>query len=180
MAIIKEYGCKKCGPFEALAAVCPRCGKAETVTRQFRTAPGINRGATVRGSARGIDRILAREFENQGIVNFRNDGGIGRPEFKRRHIARINEQFPGTYATGFGGAQTPPITAGFVDGGMTNPQLPGGLSIQNLQVDGRPFNIPDSQHILAPANGRIGGPPNELLKRTQVAGRTDNKGRQIT
>ena len=96
MAVLKEFTCgdEDCAKeFESIVPVCPYCGA--NAKRAFRTAPGINMGATVPGSAKKIDRMLEGEFKRQGISNFSNCQGENKVTWARR-VSRLGS---GSYAT---------------------------------------------------------------------------------
>ena len=170
MAVLKEYTCRKCGhEFEAFVPVCAKCGYDSKDNRAFRPAFGINGGDATANSARRIDRILENEFARQGISDFSNRGGINRVEYQR-----LRSRAPGVYATPMPGVETPPIAAGFVKGGLSNPDL-GGLT-----QEGRPWSPPaDGAGVSARYAGQPVQRPNQLAARTRVVGRTDNRGNQI-
>jgi hypothetical protein len=171
MAITKEWHCECGRDFEAAAPVCPRCGRE--AKRAFRTPVGINGGRTNYGSAKRIDGILEAEFKRQGISNFSNAGGINRVEY-----ARLVESHPGVYSSSLSGAPAQPaISAQFVKGGLSNPQLAREMA---FQVDGTPWRAPvDDAGVMVRPGTKVGRGSPELLERTFSAGRTDNKGNQI-
>lgn len=181
MAVLKEYTCRKCGHnFEGFVPVCAKCGYESEDNRTWRTAPGINGGHATANSARRLDRIMENELTRQGVSNFSNRGGINKVEYKR-----LRQKAPGVYATPFGGAQTPPIQAGFVSGGLQNPNLKNQVS---FQVDGQSWLPPsDSGGIQVNQPGQkvrggppiIDGKPQTLASKTWIAGRTDERGNQI-
>lgn len=144
MPVIKEFRCLAAGcgaDFESLVPVCEHCGSRE-VKRVFLTPPGINGGATTRGSAKAIDNLLAREFAKQNIADFSNCRGENRVRYKRR-VAELGR---GVYGTAAGGMAQPPIKA-FIGApgdfsqpardplgyGLNSGALPSGLPFQNVQ-----------------------------------------------
>lgn len=65
--ILKEWKCAEHGPFECSDAICPEMGcMSESVTREFRTAPGI-KSRMVQQHERGIRALSDR----MGGANFR-------------------------------------------------------------------------------------------------------------
>lgn len=166
MAIVKEWSCECGKDFEAVASVCPKCGR--DARRAFRTPVGINGGRNTRGSARGIDGILEAEFARQGISNFSNADGINKVEYQHR--------FPGVYSSQSSGAPAQPaISAMFVKGGLSNPQVS-----KNFVQDGASWTPPtDDAAVMAPPGARVGSDGSALLERTHIAGRTDSKGNQV-
>lgn len=168
--VIKEFTCsdEDCGAeFEALVPVCPYCGAA--ASRAFRTAPGVvtNKGRPT-GKAKAMDKMLQREFDRQGISNFSNVGGENRISWARR----VNQKFPGVYASDAQGIPQPPIRAYM---GKANdfsslrcPQHPGsslaneyGFDPATLSQEGRPWNL---RQVDSKAGNEFGTPDESAFK----------------
>ena len=146
MAVTKEWKCGCGKEFEALAGVCPRCGKE--AHRAFRTPVGIAGGSRERGSARSIDAIVEAEFARQGISNFKSGGGgVNQVEY--------SSHYPGVYSSQVSGAPVQPaISAQFVRGGLANPQLRREVP---FMVDGTPWEGPrDDAGVMAKVGAKVG------------------------
>ena len=173
MAILKEYTCRKCGhEFEAFVPTCARCGYDDKENRAFRTPAGINGGRATFNSAKRIDRLIENEFSRQGISNFSNRGGINKVEY-----AKLRQKAPGVYATPFAGAEVAPIQAGFVNGGLTAPDLRSKVP---FIVDGKQWDAPTDTGVSTEFGARVGNNAAQSLRnRTNIVGRTDSRGNQI-
>lgn len=156
MAIVKEWSCECGKAFESLAPVCPRCGRE--ARRAFFTPVSINRGSSTSHSAKAIDYMLEAEFARQGITNFYSGRGA-------ENKVEYGRGASGVYSSQMSGAPAQPaISATFVQGGLSNPQL-----AQSLKMDGNPWNPPrDDAGAMTLPGARVGSGlnPNQVMERT--------------
>ena len=161
--ILLEYHCEECGnDFESFLPICARCGSK--ARRDYRTAPQIN----TKRCAPKTDKILAHEFKRRGIVNFTNSGGVSRPTF-------ISS---GGTATTAGGLPQAAISATF----NQNDLAAYKVDTASMTRDGQPYSLPDISKINTapiPYGAKVGQMNPELSERTQMVGRTDERGNVI-
>lgn len=157
--IIKEFTCKECEfEFEAFLPICARCGAS--AVRAFRTAPGYPKGV-----AKRTDRILQKEFDKRGIVNFSNKGNTNRVDV---HV--------GPTASSTHGFSQQPIQAMYGRGLSDLARI--GIN-PNVTKDGQPFKLPDIDNLPAPQipyGTVVGNKPTDLLNKTFSVASADKNG----
>lgn len=156
MAVLKEWQCECGKAFEALAPICPRCGRQ--ASRAFFTPVSINRGRSTTHSAKAIDHMLEAEFKRQGISNFYSGRGA------ENKVEYAQHAHAGTYASQMSGTPAQPaISAQWVRGGLSNPQLS-----QSLRMDGNPWSPPqDDAAVMTRPGTKVGTGlnPNQVRSR---------------
>ena len=154
--VTKEWQCASGHEFEAIAPVCPICGRVGR--RAFRTPVGISR---VRPGA--IERSLEVEFSRRGITNYSNKDGLPRATF-RGLGTRINAD--GSVACGY-------VTAGCVS--PVNP-FGSGSPLAGLEGQVAMPHFSRGKSVGNDAPNPSGGAA--LAALTEIV--TDNKGNKLS
>jgi hypothetical protein len=175
MPVLKEYTCNECGlEFERLRAECPTCN-SENVRRAFRTPPGINGGRNKAHSAKRTDEILAHQFAKLGVDNF-HTAEFGKPN----KVSWTPKRFGSRATPGHGIAQEELVPSYGINGLIQSGFNPGGLRATREIGQTTSFELPPDVHgAHIPAGLPLGGPPTELLSRTNVIGGIDVRGKEV-
>jgi hypothetical protein len=174
MPVIKEYTCDNCGcEFERISPLCPECD-SEHVKRAFRTPPRIAGGRDKAHSARRTDQILEHQFAKLGIDQFFTSeyGSPNKVTWSPKHF--------GSRSTPAHGIRQEEIVPSFGVGGMVQAGFNPAQLPQTTETGVENFMIPQDVHgAYIPPGTPIGGPPTELLSRTNVIGGIDVRGNQV-
>lgn len=158
--ISKEFRCDSCRrDFESLMPICTQCGGP--ARRVFLSAPRISTGV-----ARRTDKILETNFKRMGISNFSNAGGVN----------RVTWISTGSTSSTVHGQPQAPVQPTFNSSDLGR----YGINPGNMTVAGQPYQLPDPSKIppmrLPEVGTRVGAFPSGLRERTNVQGRTDERG----